>query len=180
MTSAGQPQLCCAQWLLPPLQAAAPSKLVATSYGAAGEVSGSLHVLDTGNGRWMVDCGAVLGEARSAADLPQTLPAGVESVHAVFLTHAHADHLGRLPLLVERGFAGPIYMTEATAALAVPMLRAEARGNRSQPRHWSWSKERLAAPRPATRRFGSIGGTASTAGKSPTTTLSRRPAPCRS
>ena len=74
----------------------------------------------------------------------QTLPAGLESVAAVFLTHAHTDHLGRLPLLVEHGFAGPIYMTDATAVLAAPMLRAEARYDRVQPRHWSWSKARLA------------------------------------
>jgi len=138
----------------PPLDAASPSKLAATSYGAAGEVSGSLHVLDTGNGRWMIDCGEVLekgaagqsaggaiGEESHAPGIVQTLPAGVESVAAVFLTHAHADHLGRLPMLVDRGFAGPIYLTEATAALAPPMLRVLLRGDSTTVRHWVWSKQ---------------------------------------
>ena len=137
-----------------PLHAAAPSKLTATSYGAACEVSGSLHVLDTGNGRWMIDCGDVLekgptgqsasgavGDESHAPGIVQTLPAGVESVAAVFLTHAHADHLGRLPMLVDRGFAGPIYMTEATAALAAPMLRVLLRSDSTAVRHWQWSKQ---------------------------------------
>jgi metallo-beta-lactamase family protein len=135
----------CAVAILP-LWAAEPAKLVATSYGAAGEVSGSLHVLDTGNGRWMVDCGAEIEKDSPDAQggqshLPRTLPTGVESVDALFLTHAHSDHLGRLPLLVERGFHGPIYMTEATAALAVPMLRVMLRMDRTTTRHWTWSKE---------------------------------------
>ena len=153
---------CICAALLPPVRAAEPSKLVAVSYGAAGQVAGSLHVLDTGNARWMVDCGAVIGKKGTVPFSPtrklgpspsadfadnrvaETVPAGLESVAAVFLTHAHTDHLGRLPLLVERGFAGPIYMTEATAALAAPMLRAEVRYDRVQPRHWAWSKESLA------------------------------------
>jgi metallo-beta-lactamase family protein len=142
-------------WAATALAVAEPSKLTATCYGAAGEVSGSLHVLDTGNGRWMIDCGAVLdknrpalaaddaiADEREAALTPQALPAGLESVSAAFLTHAHADHLGRLPLLVDRGFSGPIYMTEATAALAGPALRVLLRCDRATIRHWSWSKER--------------------------------------
>jgi metallo-beta-lactamase family protein len=138
-----------------PAEAAAPSRLTATSYGAAGEVAGSLHVLDTGNGRWMIDCGAECEEpAPSQAgggttpsrpkggSFTQTLPAGIESATAVFLTHAHTDHLGRLPLLVDRGFTGPIYMTDATAALAGPMLRVLLQVDRATIRHWAWSKDR--------------------------------------
>jgi metallo-beta-lactamase family protein len=143
------------------LVAAEPSKLVGTSYGAAGQVAGSLHILDTGNARWMVDCGSetdsdtehVSRESAAAKNPPaqlhdqfkaQTLPAGVEKVDAVFLTHAHADHMDRLPLLVEHGFSGPIYMTDATAVLAEIMLRAHARYDHVQPHDWTWSKERFA------------------------------------
>jgi metallo-beta-lactamase family protein len=146
-----------------PVQAAAPSRLTATCYGAAGQVSGSLHMLDTGNGRWMIDCGEVIESRRTAStadgtpaegqdgkNIPQILPAGVESAAAVFLTHAHADHLGRLPLLVDRGYVGPIYMTEATASLAVPALRVLLRSDRATVRHWAWSKD--ARARAETRR----------------------------
>ena len=126
---------CCLALLLcaavpQPLDAAPPSRLTETSYGAAGQVTGSLHVLDTGNGRWMIDCGSLLDSNRSGPNAdepladgqagdstPQNLPLGVESINALFVTHAHADHLGRVPLLVDRGFTGPIFMTEATAAL---------------------------------------------------------------
>jgi len=92
-------------WLLAAVcLAAEPSKLSAVSHGAAGEVSGSLHLLDTGNGLWMIDCGSVIesggkqsadaAEVGERDDQPmrQTLPGGVESASAVFLTHAHSDH----------------------------------------------------------------------------------------
>ena len=75
-------------------------------------------------------CRESFADGQAGEGIPQTLPPGVESVNALFLTHAHADHLGRVPLLVDRGFTGPIYTTEATAALAVPMLRVLLRLDR--------------------------------------------------
>jgi len=169
--------ICGAAIALSLLQEARPSRLVSVSHGAAGEVSGSLHLLDTGNGLWMIDCGAVIEneyeedrespepptalKSENAAEIeeplprlppragrgfsiPQSLPPEAIKASAVFLTHAHTDHLGRLPLLVEQGYKGAIYATEITAALAVPMLRVLARCDHARVRCWKWSKSRFA------------------------------------
>jgi metallo-beta-lactamase family protein len=119
--------------------------LTVASHGAARQVSGSLHVLDTGNARWMIDCGAFYAEeggeeaAREPASAAE-LPTGATSVAALFLTHAHTDHLGRVPQLIDAGFAGPIYLTAATATLADPMLRAQIRFDEQTRRDWVWSR----------------------------------------
>ncbi len=128
-----------------------PTKLVATCWGAAGSVSGSLHVLDTGNGRWMIDCGTVFAERRptdgwemdevpSGSEARFTpIPVEAAGVDALLLTHAHADHCGRVPLLVNSGFRGPIITTQATFALLGPMLGNAVRFDLQQPRAWTWS-----------------------------------------
>lgn len=126
-----------------------PSRVVATVYGAAGEVAGSMSVLDTGNARWMIDCGALAPERegekekRPESAEPQTAAMPVEgrSIAAVFITHAHTDHVGRLPLLVEGGFRGPIYLTDATAELLPPMLRMQVRYDAGRARNWAWSEQ---------------------------------------
>ncbi len=129
--------------------ASPPSRIVATVYGAAGEVAGSMSVLDTGNARWMIDCGALAPEREGekekrpepAAHQSAPLPVDGRSIAAVFLTHAHTDHVGRLPLLVEGGFRGPIYLTDATAELLPLMLRMQIRYDEGRPRNWTWSKQ---------------------------------------
>lgn len=122
-----------------------PSKVVVVVHGAAGEVGGSLSVLDTGNGRWMIDCGAEAPE-REGGDSPKqtsdrlaTLPVESRSITAVFLTHAHTDHVGRLPLLVEDGYSRPIFATRATLELLPVMLRMQIRYDEGRKRKWSWS-----------------------------------------
>lgn len=88
--------------------------------GAAHEVTGSCHYLKVGNKHILVDYGMEQGvNYFENVDLP------VDSamVDYVFLTHAHVDHSGYLPLLYARGFRGQIYMTEATADLCSIMLR---------------------------------------------------------
>ncbi len=65
-------------------------------------------------------------------------------IQAVFVTHAHQDHIGRLPSLVSQGFRGPIYLTEASRELAAVMLESAVRYDENQKRSWSWSRKSLA------------------------------------
>ena len=91
--------------------------------GAAHEVTGSCTLLTTGHHRILVDCGMEQGaDMYENPDLP-LLPGDID---AVLLTHAHIDHSGRIPMLVARGFKGPIYTTGATAALCRIMLMDSA------------------------------------------------------
>lgn len=124
------------------------SAVSATVYGAAGRVSGSLTVLDTRTTRWMIDCGAVYPEAddlrpdrqQRAAQESARLPVEAASIQGLILTHAHSDHIGRVPLLVDQGFSGPIYLTGPTAELAGPMLQMQVRFDEARVRTWTWSK----------------------------------------
>jgi metallo-beta-lactamase family protein len=96
--------------------------------GAAGEVTGSKHLVDVDGTRILVDCGAFQGR-RAQTDAKNKALLGdipAESVSAVVLTHAHFDHCGLLPLLVKRGFQGNIYSTSATRDLASLILMDSA------------------------------------------------------
>lgn len=92
------------------------------SYGAAGTVTGSCHLLDLDGARVLVDCGAFQG-SDALFDLNRQ-PFGFDprELPAVLLTHAHLDHAGRLPALVHQGFRGPIHALPATRALAEHLL----------------------------------------------------------
>lgn len=86
--------------------------------GAADTVTGSCHVLETPHGSVMVDCGMFQGPRalrernRGFDDLD------VQSIDAVVITHAHLDHVGRLPRLIREGWSGPVFATDATRDLA--------------------------------------------------------------
>lgn len=94
-----------------------------TFFGAAQEVTGSCHLLDSAStGRILLDCGMHQGGNavnRVAKDSFQFEPA---SIDAVVLSHAHLDHSGLLPKLVHQGFRGLVHCTEATAELLEIML----------------------------------------------------------
>jgi len=89
-----------------------------TFYGAAGEVTGSCHLVGAAGKRLLLDCGMVQGDRDADARNAAEFPFDAKGIHALVLSHAHLDHCGRIPLLVKRGFNGPIYTTSATADLA--------------------------------------------------------------
>lgn len=89
-----------------------------TFCGAAREVTGSCHLLETSNTRLLIDCGLFQGSSFCEAKNYEAFPFDPSSIDAVVLTHAHLDHIGRLPKLVREGFRGSVYTTAPTAALA--------------------------------------------------------------
>ena len=91
-------------------------------YGAAGQVTGSMHLLEAAGARFVLDAGLFQGRRAEAHSLNQTLPFDPRRLDGVVLSHAHIDHSGRLPLLVRHGFHGPIYATPATRDLCAVML----------------------------------------------------------
>src|SRR5574337_621060 len=102
-------------------------------HGAAGEVTGSCHLVEVSGKRVLLDCGMVQGERQGGPNRPPgegkadernaaDFPFDPESVDVLVLSHAHIDHTGRVPLLVKRGFAGPIFTHPATIDLASIML----------------------------------------------------------
>ena len=93
-------------------------------FGAAGEVTGSCTLVETGKTRFLVDCGMFQGgpEARSKNLRALNFGCNVREIDFVLLTHAHIDHSGLLPRLAVLGFRGPIYATPATIALLEVLL----------------------------------------------------------
>lgn len=89
-----------------------------TFLGAAGTVTGSKFLLETGTERLLVDCGLFQGPRELRERNWQPLETSPTTIDAVVLTHAHLDHSGYLPRLVRDGFKGPIYSTAATKDVA--------------------------------------------------------------
>ncbi|MBI4788569.1 MAG: MBL fold metallo-hydrolase [Chloroflexi bacterium] len=96
-------------------------------YGAAREVTGSTHLVESAGQRVLLDCGMHQGRRAEAAQRNANLPFDAPSVSAALLSHAHIDHSGNLPTLVKRGFRGDIHCTPATRDLVNIMLRDSAK-----------------------------------------------------
>lgn len=115
-------------------------------FGAAGEVTGSCHILRIGDSRVLLDCGMIQGGRRSEERNAEPFPFKAADIDAVVLSHAHLDHSGRLPLLVKRGFKGPVHTHNASKDLVDILLRDAAHLQGSVTRRANKRRERKGQP----------------------------------
>lgn len=92
-------------------------------YGGVGSVTGANFMLDTGTVALLVDCGLEQGDRFAAAKNAEPFVYDPATVDFLLVTHAHADHIGKIPKLVRDGFTGTIYSTSATKDLSAIMLQ---------------------------------------------------------
>ena len=118
-------------------------------FGAAGTVTGSRHLLDTGSRRLLVDCGLFQGLKELRLRNWSAPGFSPESVDHLLLTHTHIDHAGWLPRLVKTGYTGPIHCTPGTLDLAQILLLDAAKIQMEDAEHANrrgWSKHHPALP----------------------------------
>ena len=108
-----------------------------TFHGAAGEVTGSCYRVDTGEVKFLVECGMFQG-GRSADAKNRRFAFDARDIAFVLLTHAHVDHSGLVPRLVAQGFRGAVYATRATCDLLGVILPDSGH---LQEREAKWSGE---------------------------------------
>ena len=102
-------------------------KITVHFLGAAGTVTGSKYLIDTGEHKIMIDCGLFQGLKELRLKNWDFLPVDVTKIDTVLLTHGHMDHTGYLPRIVKMGFNGAIQGTQPTLAIAKIILLDSAK-----------------------------------------------------
>lgn len=95
--------------------------------GAAKNVTGSCYYVETEHEKFLVDCGQFQGDAVTEKENQTAFPFDPSTLDFILLTHAHIDHTGRLPKLVQGGFKGIVYLTRGTASLSELLLLDSAK-----------------------------------------------------
>lgn len=94
--------------------------------GATHDVTGSMTLLETDLGKFLIDSGLYQGPLETAQKNLKTLPFDPKDINAIFLTHAHLDHSGFIPRLIKLGFRGNIFCTPPTMKLAKLIMNDSA------------------------------------------------------
>ena len=94
--------------------------------GAAQEVTGSCHLVQVGQYRILLDCGLIQGGRYAEQRNAEAFAFDPRQIDAVVLSHSHMDHCGRIPLLVKRGFTGPVYTQKVCREMCGIMFRDAA------------------------------------------------------
>jgi metallo-beta-lactamase family protein len=111
-----------------------------TFYGAAGSVTGSNFLFEYEGTKILIDCGLFQGNDKSQDKNDEPFPYNSSSIDTLFVSHAHLDHTGRIPVLIREGFSGKIYSTPPTKDItalmfedSVRIMSEEARRNGKNP-----------------------------------------------
>ncbi|OHA39057.1 MAG: hypothetical protein A3I98_00260, partial [Candidatus Taylorbacteria bacterium RIFCSPLOWO2_02_FULL_45_10b] len=116
------------------------NKLTVTFCSGVGTVTGANFLLETEKSKILIDCGMIQGEKFATEENSKLFSYDIPTIDALLVTHAHLDHVGRIPKLVKEGYLGPIYSTPKTKELAeivltdaVGILALEAKQNGTLP-----------------------------------------------
>lgn len=114
--------------------------------GAVTSVTGSCYLVTTSKNKFLLECGQFQGNEEINDLNRKEFDFKPEEIDFVLLSHTHIDHCGRLPLLVKKGFRGPIYCTEATADLLEIMLKDSAYINEKEAEYENKKNQRSGKP----------------------------------
>ncbi len=103
------------------------NKIKLTCFGGVGAVTGANFLLETKNKRILIDCGLLQGVYGADQINSANFDYDPSSIDILFITHAHIDHIGKIPKLVKDGFKGKIYSTPETKEISALMLRDTAK-----------------------------------------------------
>lgn len=115
---------------------------IVTFWGATRTVTGSMHQVSANGETVLLDCGLFQGRRAESFQRNREFPFRPSDIDAVILSHAHIDHCGNLPNLVQRGFKGPIYCTPATRSLSDVLLADAAKIQREDANYLNERREK--------------------------------------